>query len=182
MAVFNYALALHGSVINNKSAPLPVDPQVRAEVERFLRRLGYRLLLKELKHPDQATAGGKLELAMKWQNVGSAPCYRPYRLAYRLTNDAGDHHVLVGDVTVDKWLPGEMEPFTDEFFRETADLPRGAVVDVADTLRLPETLSREVHTLSIAVVGEECIEPVVQLGIKNRSSDGWYSLSALTIR
>ena len=85
--IFNYALALHGSVINNKSAPLPEGENIRPEVERFLRRLGYRLVLKELKHPKQAKPGEKLKLAMKWQNTGSAPCYQPYRLAYRLTDE-----------------------------------------------------------------------------------------------
>ncbi|OHB73865.1 MAG: hypothetical protein A2V70_11430 [Planctomycetes bacterium RBG_13_63_9] len=82
--IFNDALALHGSVINNKSAPLPVGKEVREEVERFLRRLGYRLVVRELRHPGQAKLGEKLALSMKWQNVGSAPCYKPYRLAYRL--------------------------------------------------------------------------------------------------
>ena len=35
---------------------------VRPEIERFLRRLGYRLVLKELKHPAQVQAGGKLDI------------------------------------------------------------------------------------------------------------------------
>jgi hypothetical protein len=56
-SIFNYALALHGSQINNKSAPLPEGPEVRAEVERFLRRFGYRLELQELKHPTVVRAG-----------------------------------------------------------------------------------------------------------------------------
>ena len=42
--IFNYALALHGSYLNNKSAPLPMADEVRPEIERFLRRLGYRLV------------------------------------------------------------------------------------------------------------------------------------------
>ena len=92
--IFNYALACHASVINNKSAPLPQGENVRPEIERFLRRLGYRLVLKELKHPAQVRAGGKLELSMKWQNIGSAPCYKPYRVAYRLSNDNGFSKVV----------------------------------------------------------------------------------------
>ena len=72
--IFSYALALHGSVINNKSAPLPEGEHAREEVERLLRRLGYRLVLKELKHPSKVRPGGKIQLAMKWQNVGPAPC------------------------------------------------------------------------------------------------------------
>lgn len=179
--IFNYALALHGSVINNKSAPLPDDPSVRPEVERFLRRLGYRLVLTELKHPKRAKPGQDLELAMKWQNTGSAPCYRPYRLAYRLTDGGGKARVLAGNVTVNKWLPGEIELFTEQFFQEPADLPAGAVVDVADSVRLPDDLSPGAYTLSVGVVGEEGKEPVVQLGVKGRDEQGWYPLSTIEI-
>ncbi len=60
--IFNYALALHGSYFNNKSTPLPRGESVRPEVERFLRRLGYRLVLKELRHPAAARPGAKLEI------------------------------------------------------------------------------------------------------------------------
>ena len=96
--IFNYALALHGSYINNKSAPLPSGPEVRPEIERFLRRLGYRLVLKELKHPAQVQGRRQAGSSMKWQNIGSAPCYRPYRLAYRLTNcGRRPTKVIVGD-------------------------------------------------------------------------------------
>ena len=179
--IFNYALALHGSVINNKSAPLPEGENIRPEVERFLRRLGYRLVLNELKHPKQAKPGETLRLAMKWQNTGSAPCYRPYRLAYRLTDNEGNHQVFVGNVTVEKWLPGEVDLFTEEFYKQPADLPPGEVVDVADSIRLPDNLSPGIYKLSIAVVGENDTEPVVQLGIEGRSDDGWYPLSTLTI-
>jgi len=48
----------------------------------------------EIAHPAQA--GGTLDAAMKWQNVGSAPCYRPYRIAYRLTNGKAVSVVIVG--------------------------------------------------------------------------------------
>ena len=179
--IFNYALALHGSLINNKSAPLPAGEDVRFEVERFLRRLGYRLVLKELSHPPTARSGASIRLVMKWQNAGSAPCYRPYRVAYRLSNEQGNERPLVGNVTVNKWVPGSIDLFTEEFFKQPADLPPGDVHDVADTISLAEDLSPGSYTLSVAVVGEADIKPVVQLGIKGRSEDGWYPLSRLTI-
>ncbi len=178
--IFNYALALHGSVINNKSAPLPDGPNVRAEVERFLRRLGYRLVLKEMKHAKDVKPGETLKLVMKWQNIGSAPCYQPYRLAYRLTKNK-EQQIVVGNVTVDQWLPGEIELFTEEFFKQPADLPHGKVVDVTDTIQIPSNLSPGTYTLSLGVVGVEDAKPVVQLGIKGRSESGWYSLSTVNI-
>jgi hypothetical protein len=184
--IFNYALALHGSFLNNKSAPLPQGESVRAEVERFLRRLGYRLILRELAHPGEVKRGGKLPVAMKWQNVGSAPCYRPYRLAYRLTDRRGRETVCVGEVTVDRWLPGSVELFTDEFFREPADLPPGPIVDVADEVRLPPDLAPGEYALSLGIVDvadghTDAEQPVVRLAIQGRADDGWYPLSMLRI-
>jgi hypothetical protein len=108
-------------------------------------------------------------------------CYRPYRLAYRFTDEDGDHQIFVGNMTVDKWLPGEIELFTEEFFKQPADLPSGEVVNVADTVALPGDLSPGTYKLSVAVVGEEDTEPVVRIGIEGRSKDGWYPLSTLTI-
>jgi hypothetical protein len=179
--IFNYALACHASYINNKSAPLPTAEDVRPEIERFLRRLGYRLVLKEVRHPSQAKAGGKLDLAMKWQNVGSAPCYRPYRLAYRLTNSAGDKQSFASKIAVNLWLPGSIELFTEEFFKQPADLPPGEVAEVRDAIPLPGSLAPGDYSLSIAVVGEKSEEPVVRLGIKGRADDGWYPLSKIEV-
>ena len=163
--IFNYGRALHGSYFNGKSGKLPEDKLFREELERFLRRLGYRLVLNELAVPSQAKAGGKLALSMKWQNIGSAPCYRPYRVAYRLTGTNGFRQVFVSPVTVNRWLPGSIELFTEEFFREPKDLPPGPVNEVTDSLSLPSNLPPGEYTLSVGVVGVNSEEPVVRLGI-----------------
>ena len=178
--IFNYGLAVHGSSFSGKSGRLPDDDHFREELERFLRRLGYRLVLREFQHPKKVKAGGNLELSMKWQNTGSTPCYKPYRVAYRLSNDKGYENVVVGKVTVNKWMPGEIELFTEEFFKEPADLPPGEVVDVADSIQLPDVMTPGTYMLSIGIV-DESREPVVQLGIEGRDKDGWYPLSKVTI-
>ena len=150
--IFNYALACHASVINNKSAPLPQGENVRPEIERFLRRLGYRLVLKELKYPAQVRVGGKLELSMKWQNVGSAPCYKPYRLAYRLEKQGRTFTMrpLRLEFAREHWLPGSIEMFTPEFLKMPKDLPLGGVVPVTFTFStLPADTSPGQYTLSI---------------------------------
>ena len=179
--IFNYALALHASYINNKSAPLPKGPNVRAELERFLRRLGYRLVLREMKHPGEARRGGALEISMRWQNVGSAPCYRGYRVAYRLADDKGRAHVLAGGVAVDKWMPGSVALFDAAFFRNVADLPGGDVAAMTDRVEIPADVAPGTYTLAVGIVSENGAEPVVRLGIKGRSADGWYPLSRISI-
>jgi hypothetical protein len=155
---------------------------VREEVERFLRRLGYRLVLKELKHPRSARAGEVLQLSMKWQNAGSAPCYKPYRLAYRIANDDGYQKVIPSDVTVDGWLPGSVDAFTEEFIGDPKDLPPGKTVVVADDVVLPGSVQPGNYTLSIAVIGQDSTIPVVQLGISGRQDDGSYPVSRIEVK
>ena len=179
--IFNYAIALHASYINNKSAPLPEGDNVREEIERFLRRLGYRFVLRELKHPKQLKVGATLTLSMKWQNVGSAPCYRPYRIAYKLSNERGYSKTLVGTVTVNKWMPGSVETFTEKFFEQPPDLPSGEIVEVADRIALPGDIPPGVYSLAIGIISDDSTEPIVRLAIKGRAEDGWYPLNRLTI-
>ena len=179
--IFNYALALHGSYINNKSAPLPDGENVTEEVQRFLRRLGYRLVLKELRHPKSARLGSRIELAMKWQNTGSAPCYRPYKLAYRLRDTQGVERIRVSDIAVNKWLPGSIQLFNEAFFRQPADLPPGEMIDVSDTFPIPDDLPPGDYVLSVAIVADKAATPVVQLGIRGRDEDGWYPLSKVVV-
>lgn len=179
--IFNYALACHGSLFSGKSGRLPDDENFRRELERFLRRLGYRLVLKELTHPAKVKPGEELALGMKWQNVGSAPCYRPYRVAFRLTSANDQQQVFVSDITVDKWLPGSIELFTEEFFKEPKDLPPGEITQVVGTIALPKDLAPGAYTVSIAVVGETDEQPIVRLGIKRRADDGWYTLSKIEV-
>ncbi len=179
--IFNYALALHGSYINNKSAPLPEGPNVRPELERFLRRLGYRLVLCELRHEQTGRAGKPFALEMKWQNTGSAPCYRPYRLVYRLTDQQGRARILIGKVTVNHWMPGSVDVFTDDFLREPPDLPPGRINDETDTIVLPNDLRPGHCQLAIGVVAQGSEQPIVQLGIEGRDQEGWYPVSDLQI-
>ena len=178
--IFNYALACHASVINNKSAPLPQGADVRPETESFLRRLGYRLVLKELKHPSQVRAGETFELSMKWQNVGSAPCYKPYRVAFRLSTGDGFRKSFTGTTTVNRWLPGSIDLFTPEFFKMPKDLPGGNVNDVLDTIALPTELPIGQYTLSLAVV-DASSTPILQLAIQGRTDGSWYPLSKIQV-
>lgn len=179
--IFNYGLALHGSYFNGTGGSVPNDKYFQEELTRFLRRLGYRLVLQELSYPEQVKRGGKFNISSKWKNVGSAPCYRPYRLAYRLTGANGYQKVIISPTTVNHWLPGSIELFTEDFFKEPADLPPGPVNEVTNSISLPSDIPTGDYFLSVAIVGVDIEEPVVKLGIAGRSPDGWYPLSSLKI-
>ena len=56
----------------------------RGAVESFLKKMGYRFVLRQLTHPAKTQAGGVLCLKSMWENKGVAPPYRQYPRAFRL--------------------------------------------------------------------------------------------------
>ncbi len=89
--------------------------------------------------------------------------------------------MIVGRTTVNHWLPGSVEVFTPEFFRNPPDLPPGDMVAASDTLSLPADMPAGQYTVSIGVV-DQAETPVVRLAIKGRAADGWYPLGKVTVR
>ena len=49
---------------------------------------------------------------------------------------------------------------------------------VADSIIVPANLPAGPYTLSIAIV-DETSAPIVRLGIKGRTEDGWYPISKI---
>lgn len=181
--IFNYALALHASYLNNKSAPLPPGEEVEAEVRRFLQRLGYRLVLREISHPAEAPLGAAIPVRLVWQNVGSAPCYRPYQIAFRLSDEKGNTITYVSERAINEILPGSVEVFTEEFMKEPPDLPPGEPLPMEVQIDLRSSLKPGRYTLALGVVeSSERPQPVVRLAIAGRDPEGWYPLSSITIR
>ncbi len=160
--IFDYALRYHTSYMNNKSAPIPAG--TRPEVERFLRKLGYRLVLRRLEHDAAVAPGGELRLNMAWENVGVAPPYSDYRLAVRLRrlDRSRQPLVLASGTSVQGWLPGRK--------------------DVLESLRPPARLAQGRYALDLGIVDPRTRVPAVKLAIQTPPDDGWYPLSEVEVR
>lgn len=157
-AAFAKALEWHASSFNAFSHPL-ADAAVPA-LERFLKQCGYRLALRRVQFPPQATASQPLPLRIELENIGVAPLYRDYILAVRLRH-ANRSVVLETIAKSSTWLPG----------RRTVDvLPR-----------LPAGLPTGDYELAMALLSPHDRQPAVRLPIAGRTSDGWYPLSRLRI-
>ena len=157
-AIFDFALSYHASYLNNKSAPIPEG--TRAEIERFLRRLGYRLVLRALTHNRSIARGSALTLTMDGENVGVAPPYRDYRFAVRL-KDASATHVLTGATTIAGWVPGPKR--------------------ITETVTVPADLEPGRYELSVGFVTPGTLRPAVRLAVAGGTSELWYPLSHLEV-
>jgi hypothetical protein len=158
--IFDYGLGYHVSYMNNKSAPIPEG--TIQEVERFLRKIGYRLVLRQLEHNKAVTIGSVFSVSTLWENIGVAPPYRDYILALRLTNTKSkESYVLLTNDSIKGWLPGKTE--------------------IKNSIRLPDTIKSGVYGLAIGIVDKLDNKPAVYLAIDGRTEDGWYSLSHIEV-
>ena len=161
--IFDYGLRCHASYMNNKSAPIPED--TRAEVERFLRRLGYRLVVRRMEHAARARPGDELAISIAWENIGVAPSYNDYRIALRLKKEKEAEAkpiVSVTDSSIRRWPPGNKK--------------------IEAVLRLPVAIQPGKYQLAVGVVEPESRTPAVRLAIAGRDSEGWYPLSHVEIK
>ena len=158
--IFQKGIEWHMSVFNAKSDPVP--PEWRDRVDEWLKHIGYRMVLRTLTHTAEASPGGAILLQSQWENVGAAPVYHPWPLAYRLRS-ASDEEAARWTSPADlrQWLPGSHP--------------------VDDVVTVPDEIAAGTYSLDVAILTEDAAGPHVDLAIAGRRTDGWYPVSEVTI-
>jgi hypothetical protein len=156
--IFEEALRMHASIMNVKSSPIPAAWV--PILHKFIKRMGYRLVLRELVYPSAVGAGRKLLLDMEWENVGVAPPYRRYPIALELRGQGGVHRMTC-DVDVSTWLPGK--------------------VSVNELLDVPKDVKPGEYELHLALLDPAHLTPAIRLAVAGRADDGWYPLGPIQV-
>jgi hypothetical protein len=156
--VFEQALKWHVSSFNAKSSPVPKEWQ--ALVDEWLKKMGYRFVLRKLTYPAKVAPNGALPYRTWWENKGVAPCYQDFALALRLVG-APASTVRLTDAHVPSWLPGDV--FHDGRVFLPRDLPEGS------------------YELQVGIVSRDTREPKLRLAIEGRAADGWYPMGPITV-
>ena len=156
--IIEESLKWHLSSFNAKSSAVPADwwPQVN----RWLKKMGYRLVLRKFTYPAVVQPQGKLAWTSWWENKGVAPCYRNFPLALRL-KDNQRTAVLLTDADITGWLPGDN--LFDGSVTVPAELPAGH------------------YELEIALLDPRTKQPKVRLAIAGRGEEGWYNLGKIEV-
>lgn len=157
--IIDQSLKWHISSFNAKSSPVPKE--WLPHVNRWLKRMGYRFVLRKFTYPSKVKPGSSLTFTSWWENGGVAPCYGSFRLAFRLSGSQGKV-ILVSDADLRSWLPGD-------------NLFNGAVI-------VPPNTAPGQYDLQIGVLDEWTDEPCVQLAIEGRRPDGWYDLGKISVQ
>jgi len=156
--IIDQSLKWHISSFNGKSSPIPAEWE--PNINRWLKKMGYRLALRRFEYPVSVRPGEKLDFFSWWENSGVAPCYRKYPLALRIRNDKSSIN-LNTNADIRKWLPGD-------------SLYDSGVI-------IPENAAGGTYELQIGLLGMYSKEPAVKLAMSGLQLDGWYSLGNIEI-
>ena len=156
--IIDQSLKWHVSSINGKSTAWP--KQWKPQLERWLKSMGYRFVLRKFTFPDLVSPGGKLAFTTWWENKGVAPIYRKYPLVIRLK---GREHseIFATDVDITGWMPGDI------------------IYDNA--LFLPSGMPPGEYEIQVGLLDPVTHEPAVKLAIEGRTADGWYTMGRITV-
>ena len=197
--IFNYALACHASVINNKSAPLPQGAECSARDRAVPSQAGLSLRSQGTEASCPGESGGKLDILDEMAECRIGPLLPALSIGLSLRNGGSEPDCMT---TINHWLPGSIEPFTSDFFKMPKDLPPGKMVPVTLTFSWwSSDIPPGEYSLSIGVVDlyarpaavptdkwkaiealiQAGFEPAIRLGIKGRAADGWYPLSKIQV-
>ncbi len=156
--IFDQSLKWHMSSFNAKSSPVP--PEWKDLVDDWLKKMGYRFVLRRFTYPDVVSKNGKLPFTSWWENKGVAPCYKDFTMAVRLKS-GNREAVYLTDANLKDWLPGDI--VCDDAFFVPADFPSG-VCDV-----------------QVAIVDKINHEPRIRLAIDGKLGDGWYQIGTVKV-
>jgi hypothetical protein len=157
--IIDQSLKWHISSFNGKSSPVPEEwwPQVN----NWLKKMGYRFVLRKFTYPETITQGESLVFTSWWENKGVAPCYHRFPLSLRLSKD-GQSVILHTEADIRTWLPGD------------------ALYD--SEVLIPDHLESGEYDLSLAIMDKNGKQPKVKLAINGKDEEGWYKMGKVIVK
>ncbi|HOH08323.1 MAG TPA: DUF4832 domain-containing protein [bacterium] len=161
--IYSTCLELHTSIYNNKSSAIP--PEWWPATERFLKRMGYRFVVRSFRHEKWLQPGGMLNLEMTLDNIGVAPPYRAYIPVFEIRKAGRNQNGPVvrkeTEWAVREWLPGRHV--------QSAQMP------------LAESLPPGRYLVYFALLDPFTKTPAVQLAVDGLDAQGWYSWTSFEV-
>ncbi|HEX8041568.1 MAG TPA: DUF4832 domain-containing protein [Chryseosolibacter sp.] len=156
--IFDQTLKWHISSFNAKSSPVP--PEWEGMVNDWLKKMGYRFVLRRFTYPEKVKSNSKLDFESWWENKGVAPCYQRFPLAIRFSNKNGSTDFLTA-ADIRTWLPG------DNIYN--------------DAIFIPKDIKPGEYDVQIALLNPLTNKPKVLLAIEGKDKEGWYNLGKITV-
>jgi hypothetical protein len=142
---------------------VPMEGEIRKNVDRFMKTIGYRFSLLTETHQARIKPGHKLHLDMEWVNTGVAPFYETWPLELSLADSEGV--IVTKQITTEDirtWQPGNKK--------------------TKQTLLVPKDLVAGTYTLCVAILDPDLQLPGIQFAMDGKRSDGRYTLGSVIVK
>jgi hypothetical protein len=128
--------------------------------------MGYRFVINYLTIPSMVKSGKTLPVESEWENLGVAPPYRNYLMAFKLIPVNRRLKIIeINDpqynVDLRKWLPGKQQ--------------------LNLNLQIPASVEPGKYNLAVALKDPYTKEVAVKLGIEGMDAQGWYNLCEVMV-
>jgi len=158
--IFDQSLKWHISSFNAKSSPVPEEWSDL--VSDWLKKMGYRFVLRNFSYPESIAPNEKFSFTSWWENKGVAPCYKEFLLAFRLKNQNKTTEVMITDADITSWMPGD-NLYDNSIF-------------------IPADISTGEYQIQFSIIDSDSHQPKVKLAIEGVDSDGWYNLGNIMVK
>jgi hypothetical protein len=129
-------------------------------VNEWLKKMGYRFVLRRFTCPETVKRNNRLSFETWWENKGVAPCYKNFLLAIRLKNNK-DSITFFTDADIRKWTPGDN------------------VYD--NSVFIPNSFTPGTYNVQVAIVDPLTGKPKIKLAIEGKDAEGWYDLGKIKV-
>lgn len=154
--IIDKTLEWHISTFNTKS--FPIQYELQEKMERWLEKMGYRFVLREMEYSHRIKAGENANLVFKIENVGVAPIYNKLPLNLRLKGEKQVYEMTT-NIDVCKWLPG--------LHTESVEI------------KIPKEFPAGEYEIFMSIGGGQY--PSVQLAIETLKIEEWHKLATVTV-
>lgn len=157
--IIDESLKWHISSYNAKGTTIP--QAWKENVERWVRKMGYRYEIHACSLPLEVHADGPLDFEMLVSNTGVAPCYHNYAPVLRLAGEGASVDLPLA-VDIRRWLPD---------------------VDtrVAQRLAVPGGLPAGTYTAKLGFPVPGYLDKTLRLAIDGRDEEGFYPLCTVRV-
>ncbi len=153
--IIERTLEWHISSFNPKSTPIPYE--WKEKIEYWLSKMGYHFSVDNFSYPENATAGDEIQMVIKIDNIGVAPCYHRIPLSIKLQGE--DEYTFETDIDIRKWMPGK--------HTETMNI------------KLPEKITAGDYDIKISIYND--VAKTVYLATNALCDGRWYTLGKIKL-
>jgi len=157
--ILNWMLDRHIMAFNSKNSAFNPPAAVVNMFIEFVRRMGYRHVIRSLQHAQTINVNSSSPFIMQWKNAGVARSHYGHKVALKFAKANGPEHVALGEAA--SFLPGDSE--------------------IIQNVTLPTYLTSGTYTVSAGVVHPTTRDTEVKLAISGRDTQGWYPLSSIQV-